>query len=192
MAHHVNTNTGEVSVCKAKKGGCPFGGESGTDNHYSTPEEARAGSEKLMESTYATINKSYRKKETGIAIPEKMAQKVIREAIDGKNKIHPSVAAKVFSTSASERVRLVAAREVKSQKFLREMSNDESALVRTEVAKSTNNPAVLSALAKDGDAKVRKAALSNKKIPDRARTAALNFIKSKDTNLSAAEAPVAA
>lgn len=178
MAHHVNTNTGEVSLCKAKKGGCPFGGESGTDNHYSTPEEARTGSEKLMEATYATINKSYRKKEAGIEIPEKMAQKVIRDAVAGKNKIHPSVAAKVFSTSNSERVRLVAAREVKSQKFLREMSNDESALVRVEVAKSSNNPAVLSALAKDNDPKVRKAALSNKKLPDRAKTAASNFIKS--------------
>lgn len=181
MAHHVNTNTGEVSVCKAKKGGCPFGGESGTDNHYGTQEEARAGSEKLMEATYANINKSYRKKATGIEIPEKMAQKVIRDAVEGKNKIHPSVAAKVFSTSNSERVRLVAAREVKSQKFLREMSTDSSALVRIEVAKSSNNPAVLATLAKDGDAKVRKAALSNKKIPDRARTAALNFIKSSGT-----------
>lgn len=187
MAHHVNTNTGEVSLCKAKKGGCPFGGESGTDNHYSSPEEARTGSEKLMEATYATINKSYRKKSTGIEIPEKMAQKVIRDAVAGNNKIHPSVAAKVFSTSGSERVRLVAAREVKSQKFLREMSNDESALVRTEVAKATNNPALLSILAKDGNEKVRKAALSNKKIPDRARTAALNFIKTSGTNHAVTE-----
>lgn len=190
MAHHVNTNTGEVSVCKAKKGGCPFGGESGTDNHYATNEEARAGSERLMEATYANINKSYRKKTTGIEIPEKMAQKVIRDAVAGKNKIHPSVAAKVFSTSNSERVRLVAAREVKSQKFLREMSNDDSALVRTEVAKSSNNPAILAGLAKDSNPKVRKAALSNKKIPDRAKTAAANFIKSSSSKPSASDESV--
>lgn len=40
--YHVNA-AGEAGPCKATQGGCPFGGE---ENHYSTPEEARAAYER--------------------------------------------------------------------------------------------------------------------------------------------------
>lgn len=76
MAHHINTNTGEVSRCKAQKGGCPFGGESGSDNHFSTPEEARAGAEKLMAATYGTVSTPQRKQETANVVTERMTRKI--------------------------------------------------------------------------------------------------------------------
>ena len=43
---HVNPETGKTGKCRAHKEPCPFGGESGTDNHYDTFEEARAAYEK--------------------------------------------------------------------------------------------------------------------------------------------------
>jgi hypothetical protein len=50
---HVNPETGETGYCKAKKGGCPFGGESGTENHFDDNESARIYAEKLMEEKYS-------------------------------------------------------------------------------------------------------------------------------------------
>lgn len=38
--YHFNRETGEVRKCRAKKK-CPFGGETGTENHYNTADEAR-------------------------------------------------------------------------------------------------------------------------------------------------------
>lgn len=43
--YHVNA-AGEAGPCRATKGGCPFGGE---DEHYSSPEAARAAFEESME-----------------------------------------------------------------------------------------------------------------------------------------------
>lgn len=38
--YHVNKE-GQTGKCGAQKGGCPFGGESGQENHFSTEQEAR-------------------------------------------------------------------------------------------------------------------------------------------------------
>lgn len=46
---HIN-DRGEVDRCRAKKGGCPFDGETGLDNHYGTKEETRRAFEERMES----------------------------------------------------------------------------------------------------------------------------------------------
>lgn len=48
--YHVN-RAGEAGPCKATKGGCPFGGE---DEHYSSPEAARAAFEESMENGSTT------------------------------------------------------------------------------------------------------------------------------------------
>lgn len=44
---HLNPETGEVGRCSAKTK-CPFGGDSGSENHYNTSEAARADYEKRM------------------------------------------------------------------------------------------------------------------------------------------------
>lgn len=46
---HINPNTGGISRCRAEVK-CPFGGESGMENHYDSVREAKVGVEKLMES----------------------------------------------------------------------------------------------------------------------------------------------
>lgn len=48
--YHVNS-AGEAGTCRATKGGCPFGGE---DEHYSSPEAARAAFEESMENETTT------------------------------------------------------------------------------------------------------------------------------------------
>ncbi len=45
---HVN-GKGEAGKCSASNGKCPFGGETGTENHYDTVEQAQAAAEKLLE-----------------------------------------------------------------------------------------------------------------------------------------------
>lgn len=44
---HINPVTGSVGACSAQPGNCPFGG---ADEHYPTPEAARAGFEAYMDS----------------------------------------------------------------------------------------------------------------------------------------------
>lgn len=46
---HVNPETGKVSQCRATGDGCPFGGETGTENHYESAAEAQSAYEKQME-----------------------------------------------------------------------------------------------------------------------------------------------
>lgn len=43
--YHVDPKTGNMGVCHAEKGNCPFGGEDGTANHYGSEAEAQAVSE---------------------------------------------------------------------------------------------------------------------------------------------------
>lgn len=45
--YHVNHNTGEVGLCSAKFK-CPYGGNSGVENHYDTEAEARTAYEESM------------------------------------------------------------------------------------------------------------------------------------------------
>lgn len=50
--YHVNTETGESGVCGASVRNCPFGGETGVDNHYNTEAEAVAAGERLLAEKY--------------------------------------------------------------------------------------------------------------------------------------------
>ena len=43
--YHVDPKTGNMGLCHAEKGNCPFGGEDGTANHYGSEAEAQAVSE---------------------------------------------------------------------------------------------------------------------------------------------------
>jgi DNA polymerase III epsilon subunit-like protein len=44
MSYHID-NAGDVRSCRARLNKCPYGGESGTEHHYDTKEEARAAYE---------------------------------------------------------------------------------------------------------------------------------------------------
>lgn len=45
---HVNPATGGISRCRAESQACPFGGESGSENHFDSIAEAKAGYEHVM------------------------------------------------------------------------------------------------------------------------------------------------
>lgn len=45
---HVNPHTGTTGRCRVRVKSCPFGGESGTENHYPTEAEAKAAYEASM------------------------------------------------------------------------------------------------------------------------------------------------
>ena len=47
---HVNPHTGTTGRCRVRVKKCPFGGDSGVENHYATEHEAKAAYEKAMES----------------------------------------------------------------------------------------------------------------------------------------------
>lgn len=176
---HVNPESGATGRCGARKGNCPFGGSEGGDNHYDSPEAASQAAEQLMEEKYSSIiNKSYRKKDEGFEIGEEAAKLLIESSQKEGSKLHPSVVAKVFSTASNEDVRILASQNMKSQKILREMSEDESASVRLAVANSTNNPEVLKRLSEDSDPKVREAAINNSKAPVKVRKKAVDSLKS--------------
>jgi len=175
---HVNTNSGEVGACKATKGNCPFGGESGEDNHYATREEATAASEKFMEDKYKEVYKGYRRGEQeGMDLPDTMKKRLIKEAAAGSVHVFPASIGRVLSKDKDELIRKTVADTLRSQKLLRDMADDESPRVRKAVATHTNNREVLTKLANDPDGKVRHAAINNAKTPVKARKAALTAIR---------------
>lgn len=175
---HVNPNTGNSGTCKSAKGKCPFGSE---DEHFSSADAASEAAEKLMAEQYSAVNAAYRKKDTSAleSMNRELKKRIISESVEGSNKLHPSVVAKVFSKDSDELIRKNVSEKFKSQKILREMSTDESARVRLAVAQATNNSSVLKALADDPDIAVRKAAIANKNTPVKARKASLEAIKAK-------------
>lgn len=178
--YHIN-NADEVGVCKAGKESCPFGGESGEENHYSSQEEARQEAEKRLEEKHGLVNKIYKAgaKDTSEAeaLHPEVKKRIINESTAGKSKLHPSVVAKVFAKDRDELVRRRVASKVKSQNVLRKMADDDSAKVRLSVAQSTKNPEVLKKLSTDDDSAVRNAALKNERMPKRAKKKTLESIK---------------
>lgn len=52
---HINKH-GVPAPCKAKKGNCPYGGESGNENHFETEREAQKFADELNESKFGIIN----------------------------------------------------------------------------------------------------------------------------------------
>lgn len=53
---HVNSETGKTGVCSAKKGHCPYGGETGLDNHFQTRKAARTAAEKMLEDKHGATS----------------------------------------------------------------------------------------------------------------------------------------
>ena len=51
---HVN-GKGEAGKCSASNGKCPFGGETGTENHYDTVEQAQAAAEKQLSDQHGAV-----------------------------------------------------------------------------------------------------------------------------------------
>lgn len=45
---HINPATGGISKCRAESQPCPFGGESGSENHFNSIAEAKVGYEQVM------------------------------------------------------------------------------------------------------------------------------------------------
>lgn len=50
--YHINPKTGVPTICRAKKGKCPYQGAFGTDNHYDTYSEAQAVSLEYFRTKY--------------------------------------------------------------------------------------------------------------------------------------------
>lgn len=59
---HVNPSTGAQGKCSARTRPCPHGGESGTDNHFDTAEEAQAFSESMLSERFSPLESTRRKK----------------------------------------------------------------------------------------------------------------------------------
>lgn len=55
VKYHVNPFSGMPSICRAKKGNCPYGGASGDDYHYDTFQEAQAASQEYMKKNYELL-----------------------------------------------------------------------------------------------------------------------------------------
>lgn len=171
---HVN-DFDQVGKCKAGKGNCPFGGETGDENHFTTHEEAEHHAEKRLSKRYALVNTLYKSKSANTSqgkdalgnMRTELKKRIISESTSGKSSLHPSVVGKVFSKDNDELVRRNVAEKVKSQKLLRTMSEDDSAKVREFVARRSNNPEVLKKLATDDDPKVRRQARLNSRMPKR-------------------------
>lgn len=175
---HVNTDTGNTGVCKASKEACPFGGDSGEENHYATREEAVAASEKMMSDKYKEVYKGYRQGETeGMGLPAQMKKRLIQEATEGSVHVTPATIGRVLSKDKDELIRKTVVEKLGSQKLLRDMADDESARVRKAVAMKSNNRDVLTKLTKDPDGTVRHAAMNNLKTPVKARKSAQAALK---------------
>lgn len=57
MRYHINS-TGDPRLCSARTRACPYGGESGSENHFESVEEARKHVEdEMSESTLVSFNK---------------------------------------------------------------------------------------------------------------------------------------
>lgn len=69
MTFHVNPATGNASRCRATILPCPFGGDSGTENHYSSIEEARKAYEQIA-GQKKTINLKRKTPKHGESITE--------------------------------------------------------------------------------------------------------------------------
>lgn len=56
--YHVNPETGAPGICRAKDGKCPYGGISGTENHYDTYTEAQKAQEKILSVKHVLLPES--------------------------------------------------------------------------------------------------------------------------------------
>lgn len=53
--YHINPELGTPSICRAEHGNCPYGGASGSENHFDTYSEAQKYSQEIFEKTYRLL-----------------------------------------------------------------------------------------------------------------------------------------
>lgn len=53
--YHINPKTGVPSICRAEKGNCPYGGETGEENHFATYSEAQKRSQEIFKESYQIL-----------------------------------------------------------------------------------------------------------------------------------------
>lgn len=56
--YHISPNTGIPSICRATSGKCPFGGDSGGENHFNSFSEAQEAAQKRLEEMYDVLPKT--------------------------------------------------------------------------------------------------------------------------------------
>lgn len=83
--YHVNPNSGEPGDCGADKGNCPFGGDSGIENHYDSAEEAQKASEKILDEKFGATKKLSRKERQAQQIRDKFGEytEVLNDTSEG-------------------------------------------------------------------------------------------------------------
>lgn len=119
--YHVN-DKGEAGRCGAYSGGCPFGGDS---DHYTSPEEARAGFEEKM--NHLTF--------TQISLPRNQE---IRKAMV-RDELTDEATLMVLADDPSSSVRrALAGRLDISTEIADKLASDRDALVRRDVGMNTN------------------------------------------------------
>lgn len=77
--YHINPETGVVSRCRATVK-CPFGGETGSENHFKTPAEARKGYEVIV----SEKQRNFEKLDEALSAADeefKISEKLHRDAI---------------------------------------------------------------------------------------------------------------
>lgn len=79
--HHVNPETGQSGKCGAGTGakarGCPFGGESGTENHYETEQEANAAAQVVLQEKYGELPSGMKKSDPAPKVEETGPKEVV-------------------------------------------------------------------------------------------------------------------
>lgn len=53
--YHLNPETGAPGICRAKNGNCPYGGNTGKENHFDTFGEAQIASQTLLSSKHGLL-----------------------------------------------------------------------------------------------------------------------------------------
>ena len=95
---HVNTETGETGRCRAQKEKCPYGGETGFDNHFETKKAAQKAAERFMDNQYGSTPKTLTKKLSKISSnlqkagrnlkPESPFTKKSKSLLEAQEKLH--------------------------------------------------------------------------------------------------------
>lgn len=83
--YHVSSLTGVPGICRAKDGNCPYGGESGQENHYDTFGEAQKASQRLYRNDHDILPDSNHYKEPGYDAKIKQLFEEIQQGEGGLN-----------------------------------------------------------------------------------------------------------
>lgn len=80
--YHINKN-GVPSVCKAKPGNCPYGGQDGNENHFSNIEDAQKAADKIHEKEFNLLPNNQ------LNLSPSASQKIEKQIVVLKGKIDP-------------------------------------------------------------------------------------------------------